>query len=257
MMVPRQHRLSDSHFITRAETVSIEIKTRPAASSHAPQRGDRRWLAFAIPAFIVALVAAGPYVSFHYTRLPLNAQVPAHIVFLSLHALASGTALLIGPLQFIRRIRVDHPRVHRTIGSIYLLAVLMGSVMALASAIVSTSGWSAQVGFYLLDAFWLYTAVEAFRAVRGRHFATHRIWMIRNYSATFAAVVLRILLILQKTLAPVFHIPYRHDAAYDVSVWGSIALSLLVAELFIVERSMRPVLPDALITSVPPGHIGV
>ena len=229
----------------------VKIDTSHATTTSSPPRGDRRWLAFAIPAFIVALVAAGPYVTFSYTRITLNAKVPAHIVFLSIHALASGTALLIGPLQFIRRIRADQPRVHRTIGAVYLLAVLIGSVMALAAAIISTSGWTAQVGFVVLDAFWAYTGVQAFRAVRAREYAAHRIWMIRNYSATFAAVLLRIFLILQMTLAPVFNLPLRHEAAYDVSVWGSITVSILVAELFIVQRSMRPLLPDSLKTSVP------
>ncbi len=231
----------------------VEIDTSDAITTSARPRGDWRWLAFAIPAFIVALVAAAPYVTFSYTRLMLDAKVPAHIVFLSIHALASGTALLIGPLQFIRRIRVDHPLVHRTIGSVYLLAVLIGSVMALASAIISTSGWTAQVGFFILDAFWIYTALKAFQAVKGHDFASHRIWMIRNYSATFAAVLLRVILILQMVLAPILNIPYRHVAAYDVSVWGSITLSIFVAELFIVQRSMRPVLPDHLKTSVPAG----
>ncbi len=215
------------------------------------QPRDRRWLAFAIPAALTALLAAGPYVTFSFSRLPLNAGVPVHIVFLSLHGLASGTALLLGPLQFVRWVRVIHPRVHRTIGTIYLLAVLVGGVMALASAVASTSGLSAQVGFVILDAFWLYTGYQAFRAVQAREFAAHRVWMIRNYSATFAAVVLRLILIVETVLLPLVGVHLPGSAAYDVSVWGSITLSILVTELFIVQRSIRPVLPAELMNSVP------
>lgn len=217
----------------------------------APERGDPRWLALAIPAFLVAVFVAGPYVTFSFHRVPLNAMVAAHIVFLSVHGLAAGTALLIGPLQFVRRIRATHPRVHRTIGTVYLLAVLVGSVLALASAIVSTSGWSAQVGFVVLDVFWFYTGVKALRAAQAREFAWHRIWMIRNYSATFAAVLLRIILATETLLLPKIGLSFPMAAAYDVAVWGSITVSIVVAELFIVQRSIRAVLPGDVTTSVP------
>lgn len=140
---------------------TMSVADPHAAGVRRPERQDRRWLAFAIPAFVTALIVATPYVTFSFHRVPLNAMVPAHIVFLSLHGLASGTALLIGPLQFIRRIRTTPPQLHRTMGAVYLLAVLMGSVMALACAIVSVSGWSAQVGFVVLDAFWIYTGFKA------------------------------------------------------------------------------------------------
>jgi Predicted membrane protein (DUF2306) len=229
----------------------VSVETSRATTPNAPNRGDRRWLAFAIPAFLTALLAAGPYVTFSFSRVPLNAAVPAHIVFLSLHGLAAGTALLLGPLQFIRRIRADHARAHRTIGAVYLLAVLVGSVMALAAAIISRSGWSAQVGFVILDSFWFYTGFKALRAAQGRDFAAHRIWMIRNYSATFAAVLLRVILIVETALLPLIGIHFPAAAAYDVSVWGSITISILVAELFIVQRSIRPILPARLATSVP------
>ena len=206
-------------------------------------RPDRRWLLFAVPALVTAVVVAGPYVTFSFHRVPLNPAVPIAIVFLSLHGLASGTALLLGPLQFVRRIRVMNPQVHRTIGGVYLVAVLVGGVMALAATIVSESGWTAQVGFVVLDAFWLYTAFRALRTAQQRHFAEHRIWMIRNYSATFAAVLLRIILAAELAIPPRFGVRLPFADAYNVSVWGSITLSIFVAELFIVERSTKAVLP--------------
>lgn len=125
---------------------TMSVADPHAAGVRPPERPDRRRLAFAIPAFVTALIAATPYVTFSFHRVPLNAMVPAHIVFLSLHGLASGTALLIGPLQFVRRIRTTHPQLHRTMGAVYLLAVLMGSVMALACAIVSVSGGAPRSG---------------------------------------------------------------------------------------------------------------
>ena len=214
-------------------------------------RGQRRWLLMAVPAVFVALFFAGPYVVFSYSRIGLNPSHPSHVLFLSLHALSAGTALLIGPLQFIRRIRADHPRVHRTIGTVYLLAVLIGGIMSLISAVLSTSGWSAAVGFVVLAVFWLFTAYRALQAVLARQYAEHRIWMIRNYSATFAAVLLRVILTVETAVLPLVGVDLARSAAYDVAVWGSFTISIFVAELFIVQRSIVAVLPVALIGSVP------
>ena len=205
----------------------------------------------AVPAVFVALFFASPYVVFSYSRIGLNPAHRSHVVFLSLHALSAGTALLVGPLQFIRRIRTEHPRVHRTIGTVYLLAVLVGGIMSLISAVLSTSGWSAAVGFVVLAVFWLFTAYRALQAVLTRQYAEHRIWMIRNYSATFAAVLLRVILTVETAVLPLVGIDLARSAAYDVAVWGSITVSIFVAELFIVQRSVVAVLPPALVGSVP------
>ncbi len=199
----------------------------------------------------VALVVAGPYVTFSYSRVELRPSAPLHVVFLSLHSLAAGAALLIGPLQFVRRIRVEHPQVHRTLGKVYLLAVLVGGVMSLAAAVVSESGWSAQVGLVILALFWFYSGLQALRAVLAGRYADYRIWMICNYSGTFAAVLLRVILVIETSLLPQLGVNLEFAAAYDVSVWGSITLSILIAELFIVQRSIRAVLPSALLGSVP------
>ena len=223
----------------------------PIQRPDSPGRAQRRWLLMAAPAVVVALAVAGPYATFSSSRIPLNRSVPLHIVFLSLHGLSAGTALLVGPLQFVRRIRAEHPRVHRTVGKIYLHAVLIGGIMALVSAVVSKSGWSAQVGFVILAAFWFYTGFQALRSVLVAEHAAHRIWMIRNYSATFAAVLLRVILAIETSLFPLVGIRLNFAAAYDVSVWGSITISILVAELFIVQRSIYAVLPPALLNSVP------
>lgn len=152
------------------------------------------------------------------SRVELRESAPLHIVFLSLHGVSAGIALLIGPLQFVRRTRAERPQVHRTTGKVYLLAVLIAGVMSLASAVVSESGWSAQVGFVLLALFWFYTGFQALRAVLAGRSADHRIWMIRNYSGTFAAVVLRVILIVETSMLPQLGVDLEFAAAYDVAV---------------------------------------
>ncbi|MGW7582161.1 DUF2306 domain-containing protein [Kitasatospora sp. NPDC054769] len=47
----------------------------------------------------------------------------------------------------------------------------------------------------LLAAAWLSTAARAYRTIRRGEVQAHRIWTIRNYAPTFAAVTLRLYLL--------------------------------------------------------------
>ncbi len=44
------------------------------------------------------------------------------------HAVAAGTALLLGPFQFLQRVRRQRPRLHRMIGRVYLGACATGAI---------------------------------------------------------------------------------------------------------------------------------
>lgn len=198
------------------------------------------WWLIAISAIVTALVFASPYASLSaaMSRIPLNPAYQSHIYWLALHALPSGIALAIGPFQFLATARTRWPAVHRNAGRVYLVCVLMGSIAAVSAAIMTTSGFAAQTGFMLLVAAWLFSGFSAYRSACRRRFAVHRIWMIRNYALTFAAVLLRIFLLAGLALRKVFPgIPF--DQIYTTSVWGSILISSLMAEWFVVSPAGR------------------
>ncbi len=52
----------------------------------------------------------------------------------------------------------------------------------------------ARLGFALLAVLWIFSGLCAYVAIRQGRFQDHRKWMIRNYSLTFAAVMLRLYL---------------------------------------------------------------
>ena len=56
-----------------------------AEHPHRTSDGQRRWLLLVVPAIVVALVVAGPYVTFSFSRVELRASALLHIVFFSLH----------------------------------------------------------------------------------------------------------------------------------------------------------------------------
>lgn len=194
------------------------------------------WGLMAVLSVGIAIIFAGPYFSFNpaVSRLGLNPAIPIHFVVLAIHAGASGIALLIGPFQFLTRLRTRNPLVHRTIGRTYLICILIGSVFAFFSALFSVSGFTAQVGFAFLSVIWFYSAYKAYSAIRQGHIQLHRVWMIRNYALTFAAVILRLWLIIG---AAVLHLPFKD--VYLVSSWVSWILPLVVAEWFINQQLLQ------------------
>ncbi|WP_157384396.1 DUF2306 domain-containing protein [Nitratireductor soli] len=232
--------------LEQSQQPGFQSETMTAATEPSDQRPPRAasrhlgWGLIAIAAIAIGLYAVPPYATFDplWSRIPLNAAFTAHMLWLSVHAVPSGLALIIGPFQFMPAIRTRWPKAHRLAGKVYLCCVVLGSIAAIASTIMTTAGFAAQVGFSLLIMGWLLSAWHAYRAARQRRFADHRIWMIRNYALTFAAVLLRVFLVAGmgvRQLVP--SIPF--DQLYTSSLWSAIFVSALVAEWFIVTRA-RP-----------------
>lgn len=199
------------------------------------------WGLIALSALGIAIFAVPPYTTFNplSSRIPLNVNFNSHIVWLSVHAIPSGIALIIGPFQFLTALRIGWRSAHRTLGKIYLCCVVLGSVAAITSTLLSEAGFAAQMGFALLTTGWLHSAFQAYRAARQGRFADHRIWMIRNYALTFAAVLLRVFLLAGLVLRQSgSSIPF--DQIYTSSVWASILVSVVVSEWFIVPKAKAP-----------------
>ena len=64
----------------------------------------------------------------------------------------------------------------------------------------------------MLAAAWLFSALQAYLAVLRKDIASHRAWMMRNFSLTFAAVTLRIYLGMFAALDVAFDDAYQSVA---------------------------------------------
>jgi uncharacterized membrane protein len=176
----------------------------------------------------------------------MRATFEAHSVGIKVHVFAAALALLLGPFQFLSRLRSSHPELHRLMGRIYLgVAVLIGGVAGLYMSFFAFGGLVAKLGFGCLAAAWLYTGARAYLSVRGGEILTHRRWMIRNFALTFAAVTLR--LYLPPTF--IFRIPF--EQAYPVIAWACWVPNLLVAEWII--KAMRTSQPRPAAIGRPAG----
>ncbi|SDI13370.1 Uncharacterized membrane protein [Sinosporangium album] len=215
-----------------------------APSTPKTNRRNRRWALWglmAISAIGIAAYAVPPYLSGNSadSNVPIDPDVALHYLSLAVHALPGGLALIIGPLQFLTPLRVRRPRLHRLLGRIYMICVLIASGAAVFAATFSLGGFSIQIAFYLLVVGWLYTLAKAYLCIRRGEVQLHRIWMIRNYTLTFAAVTLRVYLLLGLMLKQTYtSLPF--DEIYNASGWASILVNVVVAEYFIIQRTLAP-----------------
>jgi len=186
-----------------------------------------------------ALLSAGVALYGYHYLLP-RAVIPPGIgdnpmarPWLFVHAGFAATALLAGPTQFLPRLRLTRPQVHRWLGRIYVFACLSGGAAGLALASGTTAGPIAVAGFGLLAVIWLGCTAQGWRLAIARRFDEHRRWMIRSFALTLAAVTLRIYM----PLAAIGHLPPLES--YRAIAFLCWVPNLLAAELYLARGRLR------------------
>jgi uncharacterized membrane protein len=147
------------------------------------------------------------------------------------HTLGGMIATLIGPFQFLGVVRRRYPSVHRWLGRVYLVCVLLSGLAGLYLSPGSYASNTFGIAFIALALAWLYTGSKAYLTIRAGDSASHRRWMIRNYALTYAAVTLRIqmpLLIVLGGLSPIL--------ALNIVGWTCWVPNLIVVEAWFRRR---------------------
>ncbi len=198
----------------------------------------------------VAIAALAPYATFNSENFNnatarFAAESPLRYAGLFVHAFSSGLALILGPFQFLTKLRDRRRNLHRWMGRVYLLSVLVGGLSAFLIAPGLISGLVGEVGLMLLAFLWLSSGFMAYANIRAGNVDAHREWMIRNYALTFAGVMLRLLVgTLIATQLPFLETKYSGDfdvlfvEVYRVVMWLSWVPNLIVAEMIIQRRRM-------------------
>ena len=161
---------------------------------------------------------------------PLVADNVQRYPWLNIHVTGAATALLLGPLQFLPRLRARYRAVHRWIGRTYAVSCLVGGAAGLVLAFGTSTGRISTVGFGLLAVSWMITTALAWRCALKRNFVEHRKWMIRSFALTLAAVTLRLYLPVAALLPIPFNDGYR---AISFLCWVP---NLILAELYLRAR---------------------
>lgn len=146
------------------------------------------------------------------------------------HIFLGLIAILIGPFQFMKKIRNNYKTVHRVIGYIYTVSVVFSGLSGLVIAQFAMGGWITTIGFSILSLTWLYTIIKAISSIRGGDVINHKKWMYLSYGLTFAAIPQRTLLLI--ALLP--EIPFI--TIYKLSAWLPWMLNLSIA-YYLYKRS--------------------
>lgn len=143
------------------------------------------------------------------------------------HIILGGIALLIGWLQFNKKIRTKNLNLHRKTGKIYVISCLLSSVSGFYIALLATGGLSPKLGFATMAVVWFFTTLFGFTSIIKGNVIRHQKLMIYSYAACFSAVTLRIWL-------PILGNDFGHFLpAYRVVAWLSWLPNMFVAFLII------------------------
>ncbi|MDE3741625.1 DUF2306 domain-containing protein [Maribacter polysaccharolyticus] len=148
------------------------------------------------------------------------------------HIVFGGVALLIGWVQFSEKIRNTYIKLHKGIGKLYVISVLISAVCGGYIAFFATGGIVSTIGFASLALIWLFYTLRGYLAVRNKDLSLHKGFMIYSYAATFAAVTLRIWL-------PILHILFDdHIVAYRIVSWLCWVPNIVFAFFWVRKRGL-------------------
>ncbi|SEN67102.1 DUF2306 domain-containing protein [Lihuaxuella thermophila] len=192
----------------------------------------------------VGIFIISPYVTLDpsKSRIQLNPSFSLHYPLLVTHIFLAFIALITGFVQLIERVRIQYPHMHRSLGRIYFVSVFLSGMIALVITIYADSFVKA-MAFLTLGLLWLFTGWKGYRLILKKRYEEHRIWMIRNYAVTLAAITARLIVPVCILAYVSFHgftlaggREQMISTILEVNIWIGLLLNLLFAEWLILKK---------------------
>ena len=198
------------------------------------------WLACVSILFIVyALVKnywidpeASDFLS-HKTGLKRELHLPIWLNVMYVHVAFACLAMASGLVNFSNRIFKKSRRFHRINGYVYIVSVVLVVLTSGYMAPYATGGKISSMGFNALNIIWLFITITALIQIKQKRMIQHRNWMIRSYAFCFTNMLIHLITSL---LHQGFGLVYA--ASYTISIYGSIALLLVIPE-FIIRMNFK------------------
>jgi hypothetical protein len=150
-----------------------------------------------------------------------------------MHISVGVIILISGLLQFSTKLRKSKLELHRTLGKIYVFAVLFISAPGgLIMAFYATGGYLSSIAFIGLDLFWFYFTYKAYRFIKAKQIIQHQNFMIRSYSLTLAAVTLRLYIAIS-----IIFLNVNFETSYIIISYLCWIPNIIIAEIYIRNRT--------------------
>jgi uncharacterized membrane protein len=154
-----------------------------------------------------------------------------------IHVYASIWALLAGFTQFSKKILRKRPVLHRSLGYVYVLNILLVTGPAgLLMGFYANGGTTSRIGFVLLASLWIYFTAMALYLARKGKYKQHRHFMMRSYALTLSAIMLRVW---KFAITNTMEIPPMD--VYRIVAWVGFVPNLLIVEWIIWKEQKNPV----------------
>ncbi|MBV8390085.1 MAG: DUF2306 domain-containing protein [Mucilaginibacter sp.] len=137
------------------------------------------------------------HMSMSGNNIPTKSAVPddgfaAHPQLTLIHITAGLLFMLLAPLQFIKRIRNNYPKTHRTIGYTVLVSgLIIGTTALIMGAIMAIGGLTETLAVTTFGVLFLLSLMKAYLYILKREFDLHREWMIRVLAIGLAVATTR------------------------------------------------------------------
>jgi len=175
-------------------------------------------------AFPKLMVTEAVYGDYYWPKAP----------WLLVHVVSGILATLIGPFQFISRIRTNYLATHRILGKIYLGCILIASFTAVYLAASSQYNLMGKISLGFVPVIWISCAGMAYISVLNKRIKQHREWMTRSYVVTLFFI----------TFVTIDEfLPYSYFGTYAETLplltWVSWSVPLFITELILQGRKIK------------------
>jgi len=208
------------------------MSTAAAAATRARSGSQAKLVFFAIFFAITAFVTYMKNAQIFDPSSEIARHFAPGTLFLIPHAFFAGLALVMGAFQFSNRLRSRYLRVHRVMGYLYVVSVMIGAPMAipLAARVDTPSLVAASV----VQAFgWMFCTGVALYCIRSGNVQQHRRWMIRGYPFAMIFTVARLIVPIPAILRSGF-------VGIEIVVWTTIAMAAFLPSVLLDWRSVVP-----------------
>jgi uncharacterized membrane protein len=165
-------------------------------------------------------------------NFPEEAGFARHPLLTLTHIIPGLIFITLGPLQFVRALRIRRPELHRWTGRLVLVSAMIISCTALVmSPQMAIGGANETAATILFAALFLFSLVKAFLAIRQGKVALHREWMIRMFAIGLAVATVRPIVGVFFATRSITRLT-PHDF-FGIAFWLGFTIHLIAAEIWI------------------------
>ena len=162
----------------------------------------------------------------------LDANFARHPLLTMVHIIPGLLFVVLGPLQFVRRLRTRRPGLHRWMGRVVIASgMIIGGTALVMSSQMAIGGANETAATMLFATLFLFALIKAFLSIRRGKVALHREWMIRAFAIGLAVATIRPIMGVFFATRSLTHLT-PHDF-FGTAFWLGFTVQMIAAEIWI------------------------